>query len=197
MNRREALKHSSLILGYTLSASALSQVWSGCTSKPSSDWKPSFFTKEQFATISEIAERILPTTDIPGAKDLNIDQFVDLMIKNTFPEKDQLSLVTELERFEQECQEAMGDRFAELAAPDQESFLLEKEKESNTVNHTIWGETVGNQKPLPFYRKIKSMILLGYFTSEKVGENILTYEPVPGSQAGCIPLSEVGNAYSL
>ena len=76
MNRREALKHSSLILGYTISASTLSQVSSGCTSKPNSDWVPGFFTKEQFATISQIAERILPTTDTPGAKDLNIDRFV-------------------------------------------------------------------------------------------------------------------------
>jgi len=39
--------------------------------------------------------------------------------------------------------------------------------------------------------------LFGYYTSEKVGEEILSYDPVPGVFQGCIPLSDVGNAWSL
>lgn len=197
MNRRDALKQSSLILGYTFSASALSQIWTGCAPKNSTDWTPDFFSEDQFRVISAMAERILPTTDTPGARDLNIDRFIDLMVSNTFSEKDQQALLSEMAGFEKACQDAMGESFSELSAEQQESFLLEQEKNANTVNHAIWGETIGKQKPVPFYRKIKSMVLLGYFTSEEVGKNLLTYDPVPGSQAGCIPLSDVGNAYSL
>ncbi len=37
----------------------------------------------------------------------------------------------------------------------------------------------------------------GYYVSLEIEENVLTYLPVPGKFEGCIPLSEVGNAYSL
>ena len=34
--------------------------------------------------------------------------------------------------------------------------------------------------------------LLG-LESEEIGENVLWYDPVPGQQKGCVPLSEAGN----
>jgi len=48
-----------------------------------------------------------------------------------------------------------------------------------------------------FLMKIRYYTLFGYYTSEKVGEEILSYDPVPGVFQGCIPLSDVGNAWSL
>ena len=43
-----------------------------------------------------------------------------------------------------------------------------------------------------FFRLIRSATILGYFTSEQVGRNVLHYDPVPGRYDGCIPIDQVG-----
>jgi hypothetical protein len=201
MNRREALKQSGMILGYTLSASTLSQLWTSCKSAPELDWQPQFFTVEQAQTVAALAEAILPRTDTPGAKDLQVDRFIDGMVKTIFSEKDQQDFLKGIEGFEAECRKATGSTFSELPSEKQEAYLLEQEKKSGKVNHAIWGETIGDIKPLSFYRKFKAMVISAYFSTEEIGENHLTYEPVPGELKGCMPLSEVGDgsgkAYSL
>ena len=40
---------------------------------------------------------------------------------------------------------------------------------------------------------IRSMTIWGWKESEEIGENVLWYDPIPGQQKGCIPLSEAGN----
>ena len=39
---------------------------------------------------------------------------------------------------------------------------------------------------------IRSATILGYFTSEQVGRNVLHYDPVPGAYNGCVPIDQVG-----
>jgi hypothetical protein len=201
MNRREALKQSGMILGYTLSASTLSQLWTSCKSAPELGWQPQFFSQAQAQTVSALAETILPRTDTPGARDLQVDRFIDVMVKNIFSEKDQQAFVDGLQQFEEACQKATGSSFAELSADKQEVYLLEQEKTANPVNHAIWGEVIGEKKPVPFYRQFKAMVISVYFSTEEIGKNHLTYEPVPGELRGCMPLSEVGDGsgktYSL
>ncbi len=41
------------------------------------------------------------------------------------------------------------------------------------------------------------MAIWAYFTSEEIGENVLSYDPIPGKYEPCKPLSEVGNKWSL
>ena len=38
---------------------------------------------------------------------------------------------------------------------------------------------------------------VSYFTSEKIGEEVLSYDPIPGRQEGCVPVEDVGNVWSL
>jgi hypothetical protein len=201
MNRREALKQSGMILGYTLSASTLSQLWTSCKSAPELDWQPQFFSKAQAQTFSALAEAILPRTDTPGARDLQVDRYIDVMVKNIFSENDQQAFEKGMEAFEADCRKATGSGFTELSSEQQEAFLLEQEKVSGKVNQAIWGETIGEVKPVSFYRQFKAMVISAYFSTEEIGENHLTYEPVPGELRGCMPLSEVGDGsgkvYSL
>ena len=195
MNRREAIKQSSLILGYSISATSISQIWASCKAKTELDWTPTFFTKEQARTIIELAECILPVTDTPGARGIGLDKFIDMMVNETFSPDDQKTLIAEMQQFDKSCEESTGEKFAYASRAVQDGFVLQQEELAGTYNHRIWGEVVGTQQPVTFYRKIKSLAIMGYFTSEEVGKNLLTYDPIPGTQAGCIPLSEVGNTY--
>ena len=42
------------------------------------------------------------------------------------------------------------------------------------------------------FELLRSATILGYFTSEQVGKNVLHYDPVPGGYDGCVPIDQVG-----
>ena len=44
---------------------------------------------------------------------------------------------------------------------------------------------------------VKKLCLEGYCLSEKVEKEIFSYDPIPRMYQGCIPASEVGNAWIL
>ena len=91
-----------------------------------------------------------------------------------------------------------GRAFADLEAADKDAIFRELEAESAPLPPTIWGGQISDSvPPLPFYRHFKQLALLGYFSSEHVGERILNYDPIPGAFNGCVPLSQIGSAWSL
>ena len=47
-----------------------------------------------------------------------------------------------------------------------------------------------------FFRRLKELTLLGYYTSQKVGKEILSFDPLPGGFTACMPLAEVGHAWN-
>ena len=192
MKRREALKKTLLAMGYTISVPSLINIFESCNSHSSQAWQPEFFSNDQATVMGELAETILPKTQTPGAKDLKLDRFIDRMIKQVFSQDDQQLFLKGMAAFEAEAKEVNGKSFVD-ASPDQRSKLLTKlEQETEKETGSIWGFSL--QKDvlhLTFYRKAKELTLLGYFTSEEVGKNILVYDPVPGHYLSDIPTSQV------
>lgn len=197
MERRTALKHTALILGYAVSGSALTGVLNGCQADNSPDWTPEVLTKQQFATVSAVADCILPKTDTPGASDLFADRFVDKMLKASYAAEEQKAFVQGLDEFEADCKDTNGKSFSKCSSEQQSTLLQKYEQQSAGVPANVWGNSVGPMEPVPFYRQLKALVLLGYFTSEEVGENILNYDPIPGKYVACLPVDEVGKAWSL
>jgi len=193
MQRREALKKTLLAMGYTISVPSLISIFEGCQSKSSQSWQPEFFSTEQASVISELAETILPKTKIPGAKDLNLDRFIDQIIKQVLSKDDQQLFLKGMDAFDGESKKLNGKSFTD-SSPEQRTILLAKlEQEAAKEPPTIWG--FDTQKELPqitFYRKTKELTLLGYFTSKEIGKEVLLYDPVPGHYLSDIPVSQVG-----
>ena len=97
MNRRDVLKNTVLVLGYTIAVPSLVNILSGCNNSASLDWEPQVFSPTQAPIMSELAETILPRTKTPGAKDLRIDQFIDRLLKQVFSPQDQQSFLQGLD----------------------------------------------------------------------------------------------------
>lgn len=197
MDRRKALKKTGLLAGATIAMPSLFSLLQSCKTETRLDWQPEFFTEEEAKSISALIDTILPTTDTPGGLDVKADMFIDKVLAHTYHNEGQQNMRDAIAEFNAKSKESYGSIFPELSEADKTAMLQEEEANDPKFNPGIWGTTVGEQKPVGFYRSMKSMAIWAYFTSEEIGENVLSYDPIPGGYEACKPISEVGNRWSL
>lgn len=196
MNRRDTIKSSALFLGYAVSTATLSEAFMACSQEAKLDWKPTFLTNNQAASIAEIAETILPKTKTPGAKELGVPQFIDKMLKDLLSEEEQKDFVGGLEKLEENCEKAYGKSFVECTPEQRKEFLTKLDAEAEKLPPSVWGIRLAPPSPTPFFRRVKELTLLGYFTSQKIGKEVLGYDPIPGKYIACMPLTLGMNAWN-
>lgn len=197
MNRREALKNTAFLGGTAMLSSSLLALLQSCEQQPRLSWEPVFLSVDHAQLVSALVDTILPKTETPGGLDVKVDMFVDLVIAKIYNEEAQNSMVAEMNKFNEKCVSAFGKPFAGLDDEKKKAVLTEEEANSPKFASQVWGTAVGEQKPVGFYRSFKSLALWGYFSSKEIGKDVLNYDPIPGDYLGCIPLSDVGNTWSL
>lgn len=171
INRREAIKRTAAIMGFTLSGSLVSAVLSGCTNRESStSWSPSALSQELLQTAAHLSEVILPATDTPGAKDAKVEQFIDKMIDEFYAPDEKNLLLSSLENLSQ-------TDFTDLNFEEQNEFI---------------SQFVTKEENQDFFLLFKQTTLMGFFTSEIGATQVLQYDPIPGDFWGCEPLGEHG-----
>jgi len=195
MNRRQLLKQTILLGGVALSAPTLMSALTACTATKKNT--PQVLSTQQASTLAEVVDTILPRTETPGAKDLEVDKFIERVIAQLRSGSDQASIRQAIDDFNARSRERFGKNYVDLGQVQRHQMLEQEERDAGTYNPTIWGATVGKQEPVGFYRELKSLAIWGYYTSEYIGKNVLNYDLIPGEQKGCIPVEEVGNSWSL
>ena len=188
MDRREAIKTTSLIMGFTLTGAALTGTLNGCKADSSAGWKPQSIDASSDAFLMELSEFILPATDTPGAKDVYVNRFIDQIVTDYFDEGGKEHFVNKLVLLRNECKDKLGNDFINLDDKGKTDFVNAQEERGGILPFNLWGNQLGPGKDLTFYRELKSMILWGYFSSELVGTDVLKYDPIPGAFIGCRPL---------
>ena len=197
MDRRKVLKFTGSMAAIAIAGPSLLSLLQSCKNEARIDWQPIFLTADEAAFISKVVDMILPRTETPGALDVKVDIFIDKVYANLYDAEAQEHVRKEIEKFNAECKSEFGDNFVNLSESDQIKVLQKAEENSGQFGSGVWGTTVGKPEPVGFYRSLKSTALWGYFTSQEIGENVLSYDPIPGAYHGCIPLSQVNNKWSL
>jgi len=197
MNRRDALRKTGMLAGSAVAIPSLFSLLQSCSQTPRLNWTPIFLDENQASFISSFVDTILPKTETPGALDVKTDIFLDLVYAKTYGPEAQEKVKGDIDQFNADCKTKFGKVFAELSAEDKVACLKDQEANTATFNRGVWGTAVGEQKPVGFYRQLKSQALWAYFSSEEIGKNVLNYDPIPGEYLGCIPVSEVGKVWSL
>lgn len=105
--------------------------------------------------LGELVEILIPETDSPGAKSLNLHLFVLKMVDDCHSKEDQILFGEEMRRLEAE-----GLRGTSFWEEDKEGKLLE------------------------FSKIVKHRCIQGYLNSKYVMQNELIYELVPGRYDG-------------
>ena len=194
MNRRDALKRTGWLTGGTLAAPALLTLLQACDpERDGPDWTPEFFTAEEAATITALVDTLLPRTNTPGGLDVGVDRFLDRFYAQSLDAEGQAEVRRQIAAFNA----AGGAAFDRLDATRREKVLRDAEAQPGKFNPGVWGTPVGEQVPVSWYRGLKSTMIWAYLSSEKIGTEVLAYDPVPGPYLGCIPLSDVGRRWAL
>jgi hypothetical protein len=207
MDRRAALKNMSLTLGYAVATPTILSVLQSCTSDAAT-WTPKFFSKTDGTMITQLSDIILPASDIAGALDVFVPEFMDKMYTDIVSDDKKLTMKEGATAFADEFKNVFGKDASKGSKEEYEKLLetyfnISKEKQNKIFRMLRKDKTKVESEKLntyliySFLTETRRYTLYGYYTSEQVGENILSYDPIPGVYEGCIPLEDVGNAWSL
>jgi len=180
LSRREAIRRASLFLGVALTPSLLAGGLRAQAAAPGADAGLRALTAEQMQSLAAATDRILPRTDTPGASDVGVPAYIDLMLAEYMSADERQVFVSGLAQLDAMSRAAHGSAFVRLSPDRQDSVLRALAVASQNQTGT-------------FFHLLREATIVGYFTSEIVGKTVLHYDPVPGRFDPCVPISEVGN----
>ena len=191
LTRRQALRRVGALLGGVVSAPTVAGVLSGCRRQGGSDWTPSLLSAAQNEMIDTMAEIMIPATDTPGASAANVNRFIDAIVGESWLEADRKRFMSGLEEAQARAKRQHGAPFGELSEEQQTAFVAELDEEHFGAD----AEEPDREEP-PFYRSLKELVIVGYYTSEVGATQELQTNIVPGYYDGDVPYEEIGRAWS-
>ena len=174
IDRREAIRRAALLAGV-----ALAPDWLDFAARAQAPASKTYLSAAQLAVLSAAVERILPRTDTPGALDVGVPAFIDRFYGEFMTADERKLLISVLDEIDRAAGDTHKTPFASLVPAQQDAVLR--------------SIALAQQSQMPSsFGLLRSATVLGYFTSEQVGKQVLHYAPVPGAYDGCVPIDEVG-----
>lgn len=191
MTRREALGRVGALLGGVVSAPTIAGVLSGCERVTGPDWTPQTLSGSQNEMVATMAEIIIPATDTPGARAAQVNRFIDAMLTGSYPAEDRKRFLQGLDDVDARCETAYGAAFN--ACTDDQQLALVAELDDETFGDDA--PDFDRENP-PFFRMMKELVIVGYYTSEVGATQELKTNIVPGRYDGDVPYEEIGRAWA-
>ena len=170
MNRRDLLKKGVYgLAGVTLSSTLISTLQS-CSSIEK--YSPLYFSKTEFSLLSNIIDFLIPKTETPGALDMKVPQFIDIIISETYNNESKNNFSNKLKLLIEDFKSNNIDL---------SNYNSMKSKFVNDFNNKTHQET---------YNEIRDLTVWGFKTSKEIALNVLNYNPIPGYQLGCVDIDK-------
>ncbi len=188
ITRREAIIKMAVLMGATCVGPRLLAANFGTytTEKPLQEFSPG-----DRALLDEIGDTIIPASDVPGAKAVEIGAFIIMMVQDCYSSRDQAAFKTGLGMIAQAHTARFGEEFINGNAVDRTRLLneLDQEQKRYTQDYDRRDLTVASEKERSphYFRMMKELTLLGYFTSEIGCTQALRFVETPGRFDGGAP----------
>lgn len=130
ISRREALKRVGFLMGGALSAPAVAGFLGGCRTGAEAEWQPAVLTGRHGDLTAAVADRIIPETDTPGAGHVEVQQFIDRMLSEWYPDDLRRRFIDGLDDLDVRAQDAAGTSFLEADADRQHEILAQLDRET-------------------------------------------------------------------
>jgi hypothetical protein len=221
ITRREAVARVAALLGGValIGGSALI---TGCRAEKT-DVPFTPFTTDEIAYLDEIADTILPTTSTPGAKAAKTGEFMARMVTDSYSQEDQKIFRAGMVKLDDASKDKNGGKTFMQATPEQrlellrtldkeqfefsekqrleglkksKEFLSKAMQENAPKTESQQAVAATEDPPNRYFRMMKELSLLGYFTSQIGATQALVYEESPGKWEPCIPYKPGQKAYA-
>ena len=117
-------------------------------------WKPSVFTNAQDAAVVALTEIIIPVTDTPGAREAQVNRYIDLLLHDG-PASERERFLAGLRWLDEYSTKKNGKPFANLTTADQTAILAELDAEGSPEL----------EKGHQFFRMAKSLTSRIYYST--------------------------------
>lgn len=151
----------------------------------------SFFNTDQIALLNEMGETILPATSTPGAKAAKVGEFMDVMVRDCYTKSDQGIFREGMERLDEQCKKEHGKSFMECSPAERTSFFVKMD-----ARQKAYMKNKTPEQPSHYFRMLKELTLLGFFTSEVGATKALRYVAIPGKYDGDVPYKKGDKAWA-
>jgi gluconate 2-dehydrogenase gamma chain len=143
------------------------------------------FTPDQRALVSAVSERIIPTTDTPGAIAAGVPDFIEMMMADSYAPGDRDDFMNKLGIVDGYARIRHEKAFVALSPGEQDQIL-----------------TLAMQGGIPmlgeeFFFHCRQLVVLGYYTSEIGCKQERVYLPVPGRYDGKYLYADVRRVFAL
>jgi len=142
------------------------------------------FTSDQRSLVAAISERIIPTTDTPGAIAAGVPAFIEMMLADWYESTERNDFMAGLGVFEGYSRVQFERPFAALAPEEQDLMLTQ------ALMHKITG------LPGNFFEHCRQLTITGYYSSEIGCKQERVYVPVPGRYDGKYSYAQVQRVFS-
>src|SRR5204862_5558629 len=188
IDRREAIKRVSALLGGIVLAghSDLLGAVERAHGRAATVRQAGAFTAQDIALLDEVADTILPDTKTPGAKAAHTGAFMALMVTDSYDNQQQAT-------FRDGMQKLNAAGFMTKTPADRLVFLEQLDKDAKAYMDS---RARGGGTPPHYFRQIKELTLLGYFTSEIGVTQAMRYRETPGRFDPCLPYTPGETAWA-
>lgn len=149
----------------------------------------------QHATVSVMADLIIPRTGTPGAVDAGVPEFIDMILSDWSDDRGRASFLHGLTAVDELSQASFGKDFVG-SSPQQQAEILRLLGEAMARDaQKIAANQRGGRGGLPephgnFYFTFRQLVLTGYFTSEAGAAQQLHFQVIPEHLDACAGLAK-------
>lgn len=169
MKRRSAIGHIISVIGVAVIAPS-------CLTDSESKMGEYEFSVKEEELLSGMVDALIPGGQIPGAKFLQVDKYILIMLHDCYEKQEFDLFKTNLNEFDHSVKEKYKKHF--LKCTDSEKVEILKQYAANRVN----------KNSTRFFSLLKNLAVEGYMQSEYVMKNISKYRLIPGHFYGCFPV---------
>lgn len=149
-------------------------------------------TGAQLSLIAGIADTLIPRTSTPGALDVKVPAFVNVVVSESLTARERKGFIAGLTIVEVYLRDDQGRAFADLPSEGRAARIADIEDQG--IVYRAISKVLRQGEPRRTYWKLKELIVHGYFTSDVVANEILGDPIMPGRFDGAAPIAHAVRA---
>lgn len=137
----------------------------------------SAFSASQHATLTTLADALIPRTDTPSATDVQVLDWIEVIMADYYTTDERTVLTTGLDAIDALARQMTGQPFAALTGEPLTQVMTALDGATDRTTPAVRG-----------YQRAKGLVVHGYFTSARVQRDVLKTQIMPGRFVGDAPL---------